>query len=201
MQDEDTQPIETPIIASAKTKAFAAVEHGLPETTFDFRFLAGVMDHPNLIRNVAILGHLHHGKTSFVDLLVQQTHVRDWDPEKLYRYTDARHDEQQRELSIKCSPMSLIIPDSVGKSYLINAMDTPGHVNFSDEQTAAIRLADGVIICVDAVEGVMLQTERSIKHALQERLPIVLLINKVQQLRAFADLVCRFVFVIQCVYF
>ena len=57
-------------------------------------------------------------------------------------------------MSIKSTPVSLVLPDSKSKSYLINVFDTPGHVNFSDEVTAAFRLCDGVVIFVDAAEGV-----------------------------------------------
>ncbi|CAI5959290.1 unnamed protein product [Closterium sp. NIES-64] len=71
------------------------------------------------------------------------------------RFTDTRVDEQQRMISIKAVPMSLVLEDSTGKSYLCNVVDTPGHVNFSDEMTAGMRLADGVVLVVDAVEGVM----------------------------------------------
>lgn len=93
--------------------------------------------------------------------------------------------------------MSLVLPSLSGKSYLINFMDTPGHVNFCDEQTAAIRLCDGAVIVVDACEGVMNQTERSIRsslfkqlgidtrccrHALEAGLSITLVINKVDRL-------------------
>ncbi|CAM8958273.1 unnamed protein product [Rhodiola kirilowii] len=78
--------------------------------------------------------------------------------------------------------MSLVLEDSNSKSYLCNVMDTPGHVNFSDEMTAALRLADGAVLIVDAAEGVMVNTERAIRHAIQERLPIVLVINKVHRL-------------------
>ncbi|KAL9680439.1 hypothetical protein QQ045_018318 [Rhodiola kirilowii] len=95
---------------------------------------------------------------------------------------DTRIDEQERRISIKAVPMSLVLEDSNSKSYLCNVMDTPGHVNFSDEMTAALRLADGVVLIVDAAEGVMLNTERAIRHAIQERLPIVLVINKVDRL-------------------
>ncbi|CAM8955293.1 unnamed protein product [Rhodiola kirilowii] len=79
-------------------------------------------------------------------------------------------------------PMSLVLEDGNSKSYLCNVMDTPGHVNFSDEMTAALRLADGAVLIVDAAEGVMVNTERAIRHAIQERLPIVLVINKVHRL-------------------
>jgi 116 kDa U5 small nuclear ribonucleoprotein component len=62
--------------------------------------------------------------------------------------------EQDRLISIKSTPMSLVLANSAGKSYLVNLIDTPGHVNFSDEVTAAFRISDGVILMVDAVEGV-----------------------------------------------
>ncbi|KAL0436411.1 UNVERIFIED_CONTAM: U5 small nuclear ribonucleoprotein component CLO [Sesamum radiatum] len=78
--------------------------------------------------------------------------------------------------------MSLVLEDSNSKSYLCNIMDTPGHVNFSDEMTAALRLADGAVLIVDAAEGVMVNTERAIRHAIQERIPIVVVINKVDRL-------------------
>ena len=61
-------------------------------------------------------------------------------------------------------------------------MDTPGHVNFSDEVTAALRLSDGCVLFVDAAEGVMLNTERLIKHAILEKVPITLCINKIDRL-------------------
>lgn len=71
------------------------------------------MDSPALIRNVAICGHLHHGKTSFTDLLIEQTHEVSWDPAKQVRYTDTRKDEQQRGVSIKSCPVSLVLQVSV----------------------------------------------------------------------------------------
>ena len=74
------------------------------------------------------------------------------------------------------------MPDLKDKNFLLNVFDTPGHVNFSDEATAAFRLADGVVLFVDAHEGVMLNTDRLIKHAIQERLPITLCINKIDRL-------------------
>ncbi|GFY92253.1 ribosomal protein S5/Elongation factor G/III/V family protein [Actinidia rufa] len=128
-----------------------------------------------------MVGHIQHGKTLFMDMLVEQTHhisTFDQNSEKHMRYTDTRIDEQERKISIKAVPMSLVLEDSNSKSYLCNIMDTPGHANFSDEMTAALRLADGAVLIVDAAEGVMVNTERAIRHAIQERLPIVVVINK-----------------------
>jgi hypothetical protein len=60
--------------------------------------MTGLMDHPTFVRNLALVGHLHHGKTLLMDLLVQLTHKKDWNPEKEYRYTDTRKDEQVWDL-------------------------------------------------------------------------------------------------------
>lgn len=98
------------------------------------------------------------------------------------RYTDTLFTEQERGVSIKSTPFTILLPDLKDKNFLLNIFDTPGHVNFSDEVTAAFRLCDGVVIFVDAHEGVMLNTDRLIKHAIQERLAITLCINKIDRL-------------------
>lgn len=157
VMDEDEQPLEQPIIKPVKNLKF---ELGVKDssTYVSTQFLFGLMSNPSLVRNVALVGHLHHGKTLFMDMLVEQTHhisTFDHSSEKHMRYTDTRIDEQERRISIKAVPMTLVLEDSNSKSYLCNIMDTPGHVNFSDEMTAALRLADGAVLIVDAVEGVM----------------------------------------------
>ncbi|MES1920607.1 hypothetical protein MHBO_002259, partial [Bonamia ostreae] len=86
-QLEDTQPIETPIIAPAKTRVFYNVEKALPETSFSYRFMTKMMENPLLIRNMSFLGQLHHGKTLFVDMLVRETHLQNWPIDKEIRYT------------------------------------------------------------------------------------------------------------------
>ena len=182
VEEEDSQPIEVPIIAPVKIKSFSVTEKDLPKTTYSAEFLAGLMKTPLLIRNVCILGHLHHGKTLFTDMLIEQTHVDSWPLDKERRYTDTRNDEQQRGISIKSAPVSLVLPNSKGKSYLVNLIDCPGHVDFSDEATAGLRVSDGAVILVDAIEGVMVNTERLIKHAVQEQCKVVLVINKVDRL-------------------
>ncbi|KAG6739913.1 hypothetical protein POTOM_057531 [Populus tomentosa] len=221
VNDEDEQPLEQPIIKPVRNIKF---EVGVKDssTYVSSQFLVGLMSNPSLVRNVALVGHLQHGKTVFMDMLVEQTHhtpTFDINSEKHIRYTDTRIDEQERRISIKAVPMSLVLEDSNSKSYLCNIMDTPGHVNFSDEMTAALRLADGAVLVVDAAEGVMalvangfvydwtdcsnkaiifycmtcdtcsqyhalmiVNTERAIRHAIQEQLPIVVVINKVDRL-------------------
>jgi U5 small nuclear ribonucleoprotein component len=197
VQEEDTQPITQPIVAPIKQKEFDVTEPKNPETKYKTEFLLSLMHHPHLVRNIAVIGHLHHGKTCLVDNLVALTHqleparrghqgkagkreVGGLATER--RYTDSRVDEQKRGLSIKASPVSLLLQSSTEKHFLFNLIDTPGHVNFQDEVTAALRLADGVLLVVDVVEGVMANTERLIRHALAERLRIVLCVNKMDRL-------------------
>ncbi|KAF6147629.1 hypothetical protein GIB67_031620 [Kingdonia uniflora] len=184
VMDEDDQPLEQPIIKPVRNVKF---ELGVKDSTtyVSTQFMLGLMSNPSLVRNVALVGNLQHGKTVFMDMLVEQTHrisTFDSNSEKHMRYTDTRIDEQERRISIKAVPMSLVLEDSNAKSYLCNIMDTPGHVNFSDEMSAALRLTDGAVLIVDAAEGVMVNTERAIRHAIQERLPIVVVINKVDRL-------------------
>lgn len=185
VQEEDTQTLAEPIVKPVVNNKFSKTLQELPETTYEKEYMADMMDQPDLIRNVALCGHLHHGKTSFMDMLVEQTHTVEWGAEaaeKAIRYTDTLYSEQERQLSIKNTPMTLVLPDSREKSYLVNLMDCPGHVNFSDESTAAFRISDGAVIFVDAVEGVMFHTERLIKHALQERIAVTIVINKIDRL-------------------
>jgi U5 small nuclear ribonucleoprotein component len=180
--EEDSQPITEPMIPPSTTKDFDLLEKKVPDTNFDFDFMAGLMTKPELIRNIAIAGTLHHGKTSFVDMFVQGTHNEKWDLDKEYRYTDCRQDEQKRAISIKAQPISLILQNSKEKSYLFNIFDTPGHPNFNDEITAAFRLCDGIILCVDIVEGIQYHTQKIIIAAIKENLDIVLCINKIDRL-------------------
>ncbi|XVE59580.1 hypothetical protein DITRI_Ditri05aG0057200 [Diplodiscus trichospermus] len=155
VMDEDELPLEQPIIKPDENNKFeVGVKDSL--TYVSTQFLIGLMSNPGLVRNVALVGHLQHGKMVFMDMLVEQTrHMITFDEnsEKHVRYTDTRIGEQERRISIKAVPMSLVLEDSNSKSYLCNIMDTPGHVNFSDEMTAARRLADGAVLIVDAAEA------------------------------------------------
>ena len=182
VQEEDTQALTQPIIDPVKKSKFS-YKLNLPQTTYDLEFMTDLMDNTSLIRNVALVGHLHHGKTTFMDCILDQTHPNlIFNDEKNFRYTDTLFTEQERGCSIKSSPLSVVMQDLKGKSFYLNLMDTPGHVNFSDEVTASMRLCDGVILFVDASEGVMLNTSRLLKHALQEGLAVTLCLNKIDRL-------------------
>ncbi|KAK3054373.1 hypothetical protein LTR09_004641 [Extremus antarcticus] len=192
VQEEDTQTLQQPIVAPIEHKKFTIEEEEgeLPPVYFDRGFLTDLMSFPEGIRNIALCGHLHHGKTSFLDTLVRQTHnvsklmegKTGKAKDDLMRYTDTHMLERERGLSIKAAPMTLLLPGTSGKSQLFNVLDTPGHVNFADEVAAAMRLVDGIVLVVDVVEGVQTQTELVIKHAVLSGLPIVLLVNKLDRL-------------------
>lgn len=152
--------------------------------------MSDLLNFPDQIRNVAIVGHLHHGKTAFMDMLVKQTHDlterlkkrTGKRQEEQLRYTDVHFLERERGVSVKSAPMSLVLQSTKGKSHLLNILDTPGHVNFVDEVAASVRLADGVVLVVDVVEGVQANTEQIIKHAVLEDLPLTLVVNKMDRL-------------------
>ena len=135
-----------------------------------------------MIRNVMVAGHLHHGKTALLDMLVYETHQIPYDVDTPIRYTDTHVLSRQRQVSIRSGPLSLVLQNSKGKSSLVNIIDTPGHANFVDEVASVARLVDGVVIVVDVVEGVMHGTESAIRHAMQEKLNIVLVVNKMDRL-------------------
>lgn len=190
VQEEDTQPLSEPIVAPVQQKKFAIEEAELPPVYYSREFMTDLLNFPDQTRNVAVVGHLHHGKTAFMDMLVMQTHDLSERlerrigrrKEEQLRYTDVHFLERQRGVSIKAAPMSLVLQSTKGKSHLFNIIDTPGHVDFVDEVAASVRLADGVVLVVDVVEGVQANTEQIIKHAVLEDVPLTLVVNKVDRL-------------------
>ncbi|KAF2996584.1 hypothetical protein E8E14_004068 [Neopestalotiopsis sp. 37M] len=190
VQEEDAQPLTQPIIAPPDTRKYAIEEADLPPVFYDRGFMTDLMNYPDQIRNVALAGHLHHGKTAFMDMLVLETHdIQDRlerrtgkKRDEQLRYTDISVMERERGVSVKAAPMSLVLQSTKGKSHLFNILDTPGHVNFVDEVAASLRLVDGVALVVDVVEGVQVNTEQIIKHAVLEDLPLTLVVNKLDRL-------------------
>lgn len=88
------------------------------------------MAFPPRVRNVAIVGHLHHGKSSIMDMLVNETHEKNLNIDLQERYTDTHPLERARGVSIKSMPMTLVMQDTKDVSYLLNVIDTPGNITF-----------------------------------------------------------------------
>ncbi|KAJ2927681.1 hypothetical protein H1R20_g9422, partial [Candolleomyces eurysporus] len=182
VQEEDAQPLSEPIVAPVKVRKWTVEEKDMPETRFDKGFLLNMTGFPEMIRNVAVVGHLHHGKTALLDMLVYETHKLVWDADKPIRYTDTHVLSRARDISIKSQPISLVLSTTAGKSHLIHFIDTPGHVNFADEVAASIRLVDGIVLVVDVVEGLMVGAEMILRHAIQEGVKVTLVVNKIDRL-------------------
>jgi len=133
------------------------------------------------IRNIAIAAHIDHGKTTFSDNLLAGAGMISKELSGKQKALDFHEDESTRGITIDSASVSMI-HNIGGNDYLINLIDTPGHVDFGGDVTRAMRAVDGTIILVDAVESVMPQTETVVKQSLKELVKPVLFINKVDRL-------------------
>ncbi|XP_012140504.1 elongation factor-like GTPase 1 isoform X3 [Megachile rotundata] len=143
--------------------------------------LIDIQSNPSNVRNICILAHVDHGKTTLADSLVANNGIISSKLAGKLRYLDSRPDEQLRGITMKSSSISLYY-EYHRQQFCINLIDSPGHVDFASEVSTAVRLCDGAIIVVDVVEGVCPQTRSALSISYAEGLKPILVLNKVDRL-------------------
>src|SRR4030066_961818 len=128
------------------------------------------------IRNIAIIAHVDHGKTTLVDKIIDQAHILDERKVRTELLLDSNDLERERGITILSKNVSIIY-----KGVKINIIDTPGHADFGGEVERVLNMADGVLLLVDAFEGPMPQTRFVLGKALELGLTPILVVNKVEK--------------------
>ena len=135
------------------------------------------------LRNVAIVAHVDHGKTTIVDAMLQQTHAFSAHADVEDRVMDSGDLEKEKGITILAKNTTVFYngPSANGETITINVVDTPGHADFGGEVERGLSMVDGVVLLVDASEGPLPQTRFVLRKALAAKLPVILVVNKVDR--------------------
>jgi GTP-binding protein len=130
------------------------------------------------LRNIAIISHVDHGKTTLVDAMLRQAGTFAAHEHLVERVMDSGEQERERGITILAKNASLRLPSPDGEEIKINIVDTPGHADFGGEVERGLSMVDGVLLLVDASEGPLPQTRFVLRKALEQQLPLILVVNK-----------------------
>lgn len=167
-------PIRRPVAATTSTATRIGAAEIVP--------LFGATEN---IRNVCVVAHVDHGKTSVSDALLASNGVIAARSAGQVRFLDARADEQERQITMLSRTHPLLFDacnDGSVRRFLVNLVDSPGHVDFGSQVCIAAKVADGALLLVDVVEGVCAQTRAVIRQLIANQLAAVLVLNKVDRL-------------------
>lgn len=194
VETKDQQSLETPLVepeADMKSEfaLYTTINKKIPQTTFDREYMLELLKIPERIINVAVIGPLHSGKTSLLDLIALESHKdlpyvsrnikQGWRP---LRYMDNTKLEIDRGISCKLNGLTTLGTNLNNKSTAFTFLDSPGHFAFADETAVALAAADCCLIVIDAVEGITSIVQHLIKQAEKNKLPMIFMLNKIDRL-------------------
>lgn len=198
-EDEDREEYTNPIIEPKIARHVANDLRKRPVTLYSDNLMLSLFENPNSIRNVCFVGAFGHGKTELIDNLVSETHPgiiedviirRDVTNQILgegrrfdqLRWTDRLFLEKRRNMSISTEVMSLVHETTNETLVALNIIDTPGHPDFLDQVQVGLAMADGIVFCMDVVEGLTKIGTRLLVQCINTHLPIVLCLTKLDRL-------------------